>query len=115
METEELKEKTQDLGNHVGDYLNTLYRLTMVTITQKVTNIASGVIVALSVCIFGLFIIFFASLGAAWWLGDVVNSRTGGFLIVDGFYFLLMLCIILLRRKIVFPSIRNRIIGKVYE
>lgn len=115
METEELKEKTKDLGSHTGEYLNTLYRLTMVTITQKVTNIASGVIVAVSICIFGLFIIFFASLGAAWWLGDIVNSRTGGFLIVAGFYFLLLLGIILLRKNIVFPSIRNRIIGKVYE
>ena len=115
METEELKENAKDIASHVGDYLNTLYRLAIVTITQKATNIAAGIIASLAVCIIGTFVIFFASAGLAWWLGDLVKNRAMGFFIVAGFYLLLILLIVASRKKIVFPYIRNRIIGKHYE
>ena len=114
METDELKEKKQDLGNHASDYLDTLYDLASVTITQKVTNVASRIIVTIIVCALGLFVLFFASLGLAWWLGDIVKSREGGFWIVAGFYLLLILIIAISGRKI-FSSFRNRIIRKIYE
>jgi hypothetical protein len=45
----------------------------------------------------------------AWWLGDIVGSRAGGFLIVAGFYLFVGIIIILLRRKIIFPYFRNYI------
>ena len=115
METEELKEKAEDLTNHVSDYLDTLYRLTLIKVTQKATNLASMVIAAIAVCTLGLFVIFFASFGVAWWLGDIIKSRAGGFLIIAGFYLLVLICILLLRKKIVFPYIRNLIMGKIYE
>jgi len=115
MEAEELKEKTQDTGSHIEEYANTLYRLAMITITQKASNIASGVIVAVAVCLFGLFMLFFASFGLAWWLGDVVQSRVTGFLIIAGFYFLLIVVLIFSRKKILFPFFRNWIVRKIYE
>src|SRR5947207_7248667 len=113
METEELKENVEDLTNHVSDYVDTLYRLTLVKVTQKVTNLASIVVAAIAVCTLGLFVIFFASFGAAWWLGDIIKNRAAGFFIVAGFYFLFLLVIILFRKKIVFPYIRNLVMGKI--
>jgi len=115
METEELKEKAEDLTSHVSDYLDTLYRLTLLKATQKATNLASTIVATIAVCTLGLFALFFASLATAWWLGDIVQSRIGGFFIMAGFYLLLMIIIIALRRKIVFPYIRNLILGKIYE
>jgi len=115
METQDLKEKVENLTSHTGDYLDTLYKVTMLNVTQKATNIASAAIGAITICILGMFVLFFIGFGAAWWLGDMINSRTGGFLIVAGFYLVLTICIVALRRKIVFPFFRNLLIKKVYE
>jgi hypothetical protein len=115
METEDLKENVEDLTSHVSDYLDTLYRLTLLKVTQKATNLASIVVATIAVCTLSLFILFFASFGAAWWLGDIIKSRVGGFFIIAGFYLLLLLVIILFRKKIVFPYIRNLVMGKIYE
>ena len=43
---ENLKEKTRDLADHVEDLAGTLYKLTTVHVTQKATNIISGLIMA---------------------------------------------------------------------
>ena len=115
METQDLKEKVGDLTNHVGDYLDTLYKVTLLNVTQKTTNIASGAIAAIVGVVLGMFVLFFAGFAAAWWLGNVIESRVGGFLLVAGFYLLIAIIIILLRKKIVFPYIRNLLIKKVYE
>jgi hypothetical protein len=115
METEDLKEKAEDLTSHLGDYLDTFYRLTVLNVTQKATNIASAVMSTIVVCTLGLFVLFFTGFGMAWWLGDVLKSRAGGFLIVAGFFLLVVLGIILFRKKIIFPWLRNQIIRKIYE
>jgi Putative Actinobacterial Holin-X, holin superfamily III len=115
METEDLKEKVEDLTSHVSDYLDTLYRLTLLKITQKATNLASTIVTTIAVCTLGLIALFFASIGVAWWLGDIIKSRAGGFFIIAGFYLLLVFCIVLLRKKIVFPYIRKLVLGKIYE
>ena len=113
METEGPQEKTDDIISHLGDYADTFYRLTILKLTQKITQTASAIIVVIAMCVFGLFVLLLASVGAAWWLGGIINSRAGGFLIMAGFYFLLVLCIILFRRKIIFPYIRNIRISKI--
>jgi hypothetical protein len=115
METEDLKEKTEDLTSHLSDYLDTFYRLTVLNVTQKATNMASAVLSAIVLCTLGMFVIFFTGFGIAWWLGDILKSRAGGFLIVAGFFLLIVLGIILFRKKIIFPLIRNKIIRKIYE
>ncbi len=113
-EKEGFKEKVGDLTDHVGDYLDTLYKLTVVKATQKATNAASIIVVAIAVSTIGMFALFFASIGLSWWVGNLINSRVGGFLIVAGFYLLVLIIIILLRKKIVFPFFRN-LIMRIYD
>ena len=85
---EDLKEKTRDLADHVEDLADTFYRLTTVNVTQKATNIISGAIIGVLIVTLGLFFLFFASLALGWWLGDLVNSRAGGFLIAGCIFFI---------------------------
>jgi hypothetical protein len=112
---EGLHDKAKDLISHAGDYLETFYRLSILKFTQKATNVASSMIAAIAVCTLGVLVVLFGSFGLAWWLGDVIESRAGGFFIVAGFYLLVLLCIVLMRKKIVFPYLRNMIIRKFYE
>jgi Putative Actinobacterial Holin-X, holin superfamily III len=115
MQMDDLKEKTADLADHVEDLADTFYKLTVVKITEKATTIASNVILVLSITIFGFFILLFSGIALAWWLGDLVNSRTAGFLLGAGFFLLVLLIIAALKKKTIFPYIRDRIIRKVYE
>ncbi|HTE34155.1 MAG TPA: phage holin family protein [Chryseolinea sp.] len=115
MEMNDLKEKTADLADHVEDLADTFYRLTLVNVTQKATNIAAGAIAMIAVLILGFFVFLFLGIALSWWLGEVIGSRTGGFLLGAAFYLIVLLIVVLLRKKIVFPRIRALIISKIYD
>lgn len=112
---EELKEKAGDLGNHIEDFAQTYYKLTVLRITQKVSNIASDIFISIAGAIILFFVFLFASFALAWWLGDILESRPGGFLIVAAFDILVLFVLIAMRKKIIFPLIRNKVIKKMYD
>jgi hypothetical protein len=115
MQMDDLKEKTADLADHVEDLANTFYKLTVVNITQKTTNITSAIILTLLIGVLGFLILLFCGIALSWWLGDLIHSRTGGFLLGGGFFLLLLLMMAAMRKKIIFPFIRNLIIRKFYD
>jgi hypothetical protein len=82
--------------------------------TEKATGIASVSITSIVVGVLVVFVLFFASLGVGWWLGEELNSMIGGFSIIAGFY-LLVITIMMAFRKQIIPSIQNTIIKKIYE
>lgn len=112
---DELKEKTADLADHIEDLADTFYKLTIINVTQKATNIASGAVMMIAVSVLGLFVFLFLGIALSWWLGDLTGSRTAGFLLGAAFFLIVLFIIILLRKKIIFPFIRNLIISKVYD
>jgi hypothetical protein len=112
---DDLKEKTADLVDHVEDIADTFYRLTIINVTQKATNVASGAIAMIMISVLGFCILLFLGVALSFWLGDVIGSRTGGFLLGSAFFLVLLLVLLALRKKIVFPMIRNLIISKVYD
>jgi hypothetical protein len=115
METQNLKEDAKDVLNHATDYAETFYKLSLVRLTKKVSDIGSGVVNSVLIFFIALCILLFISFAGAWWLGDVVESRAGGFLLIAGFYMLLIVILILMRKKIISPFIRNTLIRKMYE
>jgi len=112
---QEIKEDTQDLLKHVTDYLETYYQLVTVTLAQKIINVASGAINAIILAVLALFTFGMISLGLGWWLGNLLNSRAGGFFLTGGIYVMIMVAIILMRRKRVLPFLRNILTKKIYE
>jgi cytochrome c biogenesis protein CcdA len=115
MEVEQIKEKAKDLTDNIAEYAETFYKLSVVKATQKATQIGSAVIASIATVILGLFILFFGGVALALWLGDLVNSRPLGFVIVAGFFLIVLVIIIALRKNIVFPYFRNLLIRKFYD
>jgi uncharacterized membrane protein len=121
MDTETIKEKKgikesiDDLGTHVRSYVDTFYQLTVLKVTQKTTNIVSAIFATLVVCTLGVFMTFFAGVAFALWIGNRIESRVGGFLIVSGLFLVAVVILLLLRKKIVFPFIRKLFIKKIHE
>lgn len=112
---EELKEKTADLTDHVQDMAETFYKLTILNVTQKATNVASGALTMIVVSVIGLFILLFLGVALSLWLGDLTSSRPLGFVLGGAFFLLVLFILLALRTKIVFPMIRNLIIRKAYD
>ena len=115
MEAQNLKEDAKDVLNHVGDYAETFYKLSLVRLTKKVSDVASGVVNSVLIFFISLCILLFISFAGAWWLGDVVENRALGFLLIAAFYLLLIFILILMRKKVISPFIRNTLIRKIYE
>jgi apolipoprotein N-acyltransferase len=112
---EGLKDKTADLVNHAEDLAATFYELTLLKATQKASNLASSLFFLAAAGLLGFLFLVLGGLALSWWLGDVVNSRAGGFLIGAGFIVLLLVILVLLRKKIVFPFVRDLVIRKLYD
>jgi hypothetical protein len=112
---EELKEKTADLGDHVEQLADTFYKLTVLNVTQKATNMTSGAISGLIIFVFGFFFVLFSGLALCWWLGNVLDNRTAGFLLGAGIFLLICIILVAVTKKVIFPYFRDLIIRKFYD
>ncbi len=112
---EKMTDHIENLANHVEGYFKTYYRLTVVKLTEKVVNVASAFVNALAVAVFGFLFLVFSCIGIAIWLGDVVNSTAGGFLLMAGIFGIVIAVLILMRKKTLFPLFRNMLIKKIYD
>jgi len=99
MEAQNLKEDAKDILNHAGDYAETFYKLNLLRLTKKVSDVASVVVNSVLIFFISLCILLFISFAGAWWLGDIVQNRALGFLIIAGFYLLIILVLVLMRKK----------------
>ena len=101
--------------NSTQEIVDTYYRLGIATATQKGADVAAASVGAILMAVFGLFVFLFLFIGLAFWIGTLVNSTAGGFLIVGGFFALLLILVIALKGKVIYPIVRNTIVKKVYE
>ena len=101
--------------NSTQEIVDTYYRLGIATATQKGADVAAASVGAILMAVFGLFAFLFLFIGLAFWIGTLVNSTAGGFLIVGGFFALLLILVIALKGKVIYPIVRNTIVKKVYE
>ncbi len=112
---ETIKNATEDLIDHTGDLLESYYKLAVVKATDKATKVASTGAAALAIGFFGLIILLFLGVGLAWWIGETMQDIKMGFFIIGGAYLVVLLLLIVLRKQLVFPLIRNSIIRNVYD
>jgi hypothetical protein len=112
---DELKTKAENLTDHVSDYLDTYYKLTVLNATEKTAGIASVSITAIFIGFLVLFVLLFSGFGFSWWIGKAIDSMIGGFFIMAGIYMLFIGVIFIFRKKYIAPFIRDFIIQKIYE
>jgi putative superfamily III holin-X len=113
--TEEIKEDAKDLVEHIGDFLESYYQLLTIKLAQKVIDVTSSLINSIILALLGLLFVSFVGLGLAWWLGDVINNRAGGFFITAGIFLVIMLLLVVMRKKLIFPFLRNFLTRNIYD
>jgi hypothetical protein len=111
---EELKTKVSDLAEHTGDLLDTWYRLAVIKATKKGAKIATAGITLFVISAFALCVFLFIGVGLALWLGTMMNAALAYF-IVAAFYLVLIIAFWMLRKKLVFPIVRDFLVSKIYD
>lgn len=111
----EMKEQTQGIIEDIEGLSDTFLKLTLARITRKTVNLTAGILNILLVYAAGAFGLLFLAFGLAWWIGDLLNNRVAGFFIIAGLFALIILFIILFRKTLVYPFIRNVLVRKIYE
>jgi hypothetical protein len=111
----ELKTKAGELSDSVTEYVHTYYKLSILKAADKATTVVSSLLSSVAVFFLGIFVLLFSGIALGIWLGELVHSVALGYLLVAGIYLLIIIILVLMRKKIVFPMIRNLIINKIYE
>jgi hypothetical protein len=112
---EELKSKAGDLTDSITEYIQSYYKLTLLNAADKATSIAASTLASVTIIFLGIFVLFFGGIALAIWLGNLLDNDALGYLIVAGFFLLVIIIIVSLKKKIVFPIIRDSLINKLYE
>ena len=110
-----MKAAFSNFKNSTQEIADTYYRLGVATVTQKGADVAAASVSGILMGFLGFFTFLFVFIGLAFWVGSLVNSTAGGFLIVAGFFALLLVLVIALKGKVIYPLVRNTIVKKVYE
>lgn len=112
---EELKSKASNLMDSVSEYAQTYYKYTVLQLTDKATGFTASLVAIVAVLFLGLFVLFFAGLALGIWLGSILDNPPAGYLIVAGFFLLLILLFVAFKKNLIFPYLRNWTINKLYE
>lgn len=112
---EGIKEKVTGLKENFSNIVDTYLKLAKVKTAEKLSSILSLLFVLILALFLLIFFLFFIGIAASIWLGHLINSQVGGFLIISGLYFLLTFLVLVLRKKVILPMIANLIIRKIYE
>ncbi len=102
-----------DLYTNTREYVNLQSKSVKLEVYERITNVISSGISAGFIALFGLFSFLFINFGLAYYLSEVFESRTYGFLTVGGFYFVVLGFYLLLRNKIAKNKLKNTILLKV--
>jgi hypothetical protein len=112
---DELKTKAGDLTDSITEYIQSYYKLTLLNAADKATTIAASTLASVTIIFMGIFVLFFGGIALAIWLGNVLDNDALGYLIVAGIFLLIIIVIVAMKKKIVFPVIRDKLINKLYE
>lgn len=95
----------------VKEYIKTRKSLARLQIVERVSTMLAGVITDGLMVFIGLFALFFLSVALAFYMGEVLDSTSLGFLVVAGIY-LIILIIIGLSKKGIESNLINLSIRK---
>jgi len=105
--------KVEKLAGHIKEYAETKFDLVVLNTQDKFTDILSSVVASAAGMVLGVFVLLFASIGAALWLGDCLNSPFIGFFCVAGFYLLVALLVIVNRKRWIKEPMINSLLKKI--
>ncbi|MEO6961349.1 MAG: phage holin family protein [Puia sp.] len=97
------------------DYLETKIEIAKLKTVDKSSDALSSLVVLMSMIFLGLLCFLFISIALALYLGFLLGSAYTGFLIVGGFYGIVLWILYLLRDKWIKTPVTNLLIKKMLK
>jgi Fe2+ transport system protein B len=110
-ETTESEALFHRLYEQLVKHLETRWAYLELTATEKAAALASNLAGVLIIIVFLLLVLFFFSMGFAWWLGDLLDNRAGGFALAG----LVFIPIGWLAYRWAGPAIRDAVINALFQ
>lgn len=112
---EEEKKSGEKILDIAGDMVENYRNLITIKVVEHSSLAGAASILGILLLVVAVFILLFAGIGFAWWVGEELRNMKAGFFIVGGIYSIIFLILILISKKTLLPSLRNMIIKKIYE
>jgi hypothetical protein len=112
---EEEKKSGEKILDLAGDMVENYRNLITIKVVEHSSLAGAASILGIFLLVIAVFVMLFAGIGFAWWLGEELSNMKAGFFIVGGIYTIILLILILISKKTLLPSLRNMIIKKIYE
>ena len=113
-------EKADDFNNdnlfeRAKDYLDTNIELKKLTIIQAVAKTAGSLASGIILSIVAVFFLFFLSIGAGFYFGELLSSVYKGFFVVAAFYLFVGIIVMLVRKNYIQNPIIDKLISKILK
>ena len=105
----------ETLFSKAGDYLETRVELFRLKTIDKTAEVVSTVVTQAVLLMISTFFLLLLSVGAAFWVGDLLGKTYYGFFAVAGFYLITGLIIYAARHKWLKQPVSNLIIRKALK
>lgn len=112
-EIPELHTSAENLVHNVREYAETRLNYLILDAQEKIADTAGGIISGVVLAVMGLFLLFFLSIGAAWYIGEVTGKAFIGFFSVAGFYAVLGIILYAMRHSMFHKPVANSLIKKI--
>ncbi len=112
---EEQKELIEQLFEKTDSYIKTNVSLLKLKTVDKTATVVSSLTDQLALFSLCFLLILMISAGAAVWVGQVLKNMPAGFVIVAGFYALLIIVYLLMGRKVIRKNVRESVISDLIK
>lgn len=113
-----MKEKVsmlKDLMDRAETFAKTNLQLYRLKAIDKVTDVFSSVAAGVVILIIVTFLMIILSIGTSLWLGELLGKLYYGFFAVAGFYAVLAILCVLLRRQLLEVFFNNYIVNQIFK
>lgn len=108
-------EKIEILSDEIKLYAATSFELLKLEAAERAAVIGSSIISGMLLAFLGLLFIFFISLGAGFYLSELLGNAYLGFLIVGGVYLILILFVSVGKRGMLDRRFRDKVTQKIFS
>lgn len=108
-------EKMEMLADDVKQYVINRLDLLKLEAAARAAEVGTGMVSGLLFGMFGMLFVFFLSLGAGFYLSNILGNSYIGFIIVGGFYLVLIFILSLSKKGFLDKYVKDSVIQKIFS
>ncbi len=104
-----------ELKQLITDYFEARVSLLKINVYEKIAKVTAVLFSSIILALVVFFLMFFLSISGGFYFGSLLESNALGFLIVFGFYLILLVIVLAFRKKLLEKYIIDKVIQTLFE